>query len=387
MRLDIAWHSRTSDIPISLWRDCFQPPKEGLFWFRALEAGQLHEQFTFLYGLLQADHVPIGVVPAFIFDLPLRLVAPPSLARFIIFLERSALKRWSYQRTFFLGTVAGEEGHVGLLPEYSFSSVVRFIHKEARAKATAMRAPMLVWKEFPENARTALDQLLDLRRTFRTVSYPGTSIPLVRGGYQAFLATQRSARRWKINDKLRRGALQLGVETSVVRRPIASELDEIFPLFWQTYLRGKTKFERLTPEFFRAIADCDESTFVILRDAKSGTMVSFMLLLDLGGRVINQFIGIDYSSNDRGYLYFRQFAAAYDWASTTGAHVMQSGQTGYSAKIDMGHSLVPLWNYAEHHNLLMNWIYAKIGREITWDTLDDQLAEYLKAHPTERLTS
>jgi len=65
---------------------------------------------------------------------------------------------------------------------------------------------------------------------------------------------------------------------------------------------------------------------------------------------------------------------------------MQSGQTGYMAKIDMGHSLVPLWNYAEHHTFLMNWIYAKIARDIAWDTLDDQLAEYLKAHPIERLT-
>jgi len=386
MRLDITWHNRTSDIPNSLWRDCFEPPKEGLFWFRTLEAGRLQDQFTFLYGLLRADYVPIGIVPAFIFDLPLHLVAPPSLARFIPFLERSPLRRWSYQRTFFLGAVAGEEGHVGLLPEYSFSSVVRFIHREARAKATAMRAPMLVWKEFPENARAALDQLLDTRRTFRTVSYPGTAIPLVRGGYQAFLATQRSTRRWKINDKLRRGALKLALEKSVVRRPTATELGEIFPLFWQTYLRGKTKFERLTPEFFRAIADCDESTFVVLRNAKSGSMVSFMLLLDLGERVINQFIGIDYASANSGYLYFRLFASGYDWACTTGADVMQSGQTGYMAKIDMGHSLVPLWNYAEHHTFLMNWIYAKIARDIAWDTLDDQLAEYLKAHPIERLT-
>jgi hypothetical protein len=51
------------------------------------------------------------------------------------------------------------------------------------------------------------------------------------------------------------------------------------------------------------------------------------------------------------------------------------------AKLDMGHSLVPLWNYCEHRNPLVNRIYRDIAARITWDTLDDQLAEFLNAHP------
>ena len=59
---------------------------------------------------------------------------------------------------------------------------------------------------------------------------------------------------------------------------------------------------------------------------------------------------------------------------------MQSGQTGYMAKLDMGHNLIPLWNYCEHRNLAVNWIYRRVASGISWDTLDAQLGEYLKAH-------
>jgi len=387
MRLGITWHNRTTDIPHSLWRDCFTPPREGLFWFRSLETAKLEDQFTFLYGLLQTDGSPIGIVPAFVFDLPLDLVIPPEIARIITPFTRGPLRRLAYQRTLFIGNVAGEEGCVGLLPGHELSDVALFIHAAARELAAAMKVPMLVWKEFPDSVRTAFDGMLGATRAFRVVSYPGTVIPLEHGGYLAYLAKQRSERRWKIKDKLQRGAKNLPLTTSIIRQPSESDLEEIFRLFWQTYLRGKTKFERLTPEFFRAIAGCNEATFVVQRGAASGRMLSFMLMLDLGERVINQFIGIDYASAPNGFLYFRLFGAGYDWACTTKATVLQSGQTGYTAKLDMGHSLVPLWNYCEHMNPLANRIYRDIAARIAWDTLDDQLAKYLNAHPELRLVN
>ena len=384
MQLDLTWHDRTTDLPDWLWDACFGPPREGLFWFRSLEAGNLGAQFTFLFGLLQRDGVAIGIVPAFLFDLPLDLVIPPRIAHFVLPLARGPLSRIAYQRTLFVGNVAGEEGHIGLLPSYTLQEMAPFVHSALRAKARALKAPMLVWKDFPESDRAALDELARSGRVFRVVSYPGTAIPLVRGGYAAFLTTLRSDRRWKINNKLRRSAKKVVVTTTLVVQPQKAELDEIFALFWQTYLRGKTKFERLTPQFFQAIAACEKSTFIVQRDAASGKMLAFMLILDLGQRLINRFIGIDYPSTAGGFLYFRLFAAAYDWACTTKATVMQSGQTGYMAKLDMGHNLIPLWNYCEHRNPAVNWFYRRVASGISWDTLDAQLGEYLKAHSEAR---
>ncbi|MEO8739621.1 MAG: hypothetical protein ABI537_07965 [Casimicrobiaceae bacterium] len=384
-RLDLSWHDRASDIPEGLWRACFSPPGEGLFWLRAIEAGTVAGQFKFQFGLLEQDGVAIGIVPAFLFDLPLEIVLPPGIARGLTALARGPLRRIGYLRTLFVGNVAGEEGQVGLLPGHALSRLAPFVHDALRAKARALKAPMLVWKDFPASERVALDELARNGRVFRTVSYPGTAIPLVRGGYAAFLATVRADRRWKINDKLRRGARTIAVATTIVGQPGSAELDEIFALFMQTAARGKIAFERLTPEFFRTIAACDESTFIVLRDAATKKMLAFMLMFDLGERVINQFIGIDYTAGAGAFLYFRLFAVAYDWACTTQAGVMQSGQTGYMAKLDLGHTLIPLWNYCEHRNPAVNWMYRRIASEIGWDALDSQLREYLKAHPEARV--
>lgn len=338
-------------------------------------------QFTFLFGVLSRDGAPIGIVPAFVFDVPLELVIPPRIARFVLPIARGPFRALARQRTFFIGNVAGEEGHVGLVAGQRLREVAAFIHSSARVRAGALGAPMLVWKDFPDADRQALDALCEASRTFHIVSYPGSSIPLVAPGYEAFLATRRSEQRRKVKTKLQRGKASLALQTLVVERPGERELEEIFALFRQTYARATTRFEELTAEFFRALARCDEATFIVLRDAGRGPMRAFMLMLDLGDRVINQFIGIDYACDEGAFLYFRLFEAAYDWACTTGAATLHSGQTGYMAKLDMGHALVPLHNFCEHRDRIVNAVLRRGAAGINWDTLDPQLAEYLRAHP------
>src|SRR5690348_9196482 len=127
----LEWHSRCCDLPDSLWSQVFAPPQEGRFWFEALEAGTEAGQFQFLYGCLRREGEPVGIVPAFIFDMPLELVLPPVLARIVRQFARGPLQGLASQRTFFIGNVAGEEGHVGLLPGLQLAEVARFIHREA----------------------------------------------------------------------------------------------------------------------------------------------------------------------------------------------------------------------------------------------------------------
>jgi hypothetical protein len=380
--LEIVWHRRSADIPETVWRACFAPPHEGRFWFSALEAAGIDDQFSFYFGLLREGGAPIGIVPAFVFDLPLALVLPDAAGRVASWMQGSSLRKLARIRTFFIGNVAGEEGHVGLNARYRLDGVAAEIHAAARKQATMAEAGLLVWKDFPDSDRGALDALLARERAFRMPSYPGTRIALLPGGYEACLASMPTQHRHKMRKKLRRGAEMLPLTTSVLRKPTAAQLQELFALYEQTYRRGTTKFERLTLNFFADIAQFDGATFVVLHYPQSGRMVGFMLLFDLGERVINQFIGIDYESAQGAYTYFRLFAAAYDWACTTRARVMQSGQTGYMAKLESGHTLVPLWNYCEHRNAAVNWMFRKVAGRITWHTLDEQLREWLSAYPS-----
>src|SRR5256885_3667648 len=140
---------------------------------------------------------------------------------------------------------------------------------------------------------------------------------------------QKGPHRHNLKKKLRRSRERGELDSSRIQSPPQETLDEIFALFWQTYEHGKTKFERLTPAFFSAIAKEPVSHFILLRDPKTNRLVAFMLCFALGSRAINKFIGLDYAYSDDWYLYFRLWEAAVTWASSTGANELQSGQTGY----------------------------------------------------------
>jgi hypothetical protein len=133
--------------------------------------------------------------------------------------------------------------------------------------------------------------------------------------------------------------------------------------------------------FFERIREQAPARFILQRDPTDGALVAFMLVFHLGDRVINKFIGLDYRRGAKAYLYFRLFDAALDFAYASGARELQSGQTGYRAKLDLGHGLVPLFNVFRHGNPLVHALFRAIGSRVTWRSLDSDLAEFLRAHP------
>ena len=106
-----------------------------------------------------------------------------------------------------------------------------------------------------------------------------------------------------------------------------------------------------------------------------------MLCFQLGDRAINKFIGLDYNLGKDWLLYFRLWEQAVIWALSVGATEFQSGQTGYRAKLDVGHGLVPLDNFCRHQNFVIHRLFALIARTIRWGSFDDDLKNYLAAYP------
>ena len=235
---------------------------------------------------------------------------------------------------------------------------------------------MIVWKDFPAEVEEDAKVLVEQAGMFAAVSYPGTRAVLPPGGCAKYLESMRSSHRHNLKKKLRRGEAVGSLVASVIQNPDPQTLEQIFGLFWQTYEKGKTKFEKLNPKFFQEIAKFEGSHWVLLRHPADGKPAAFMLCFSLGKRVINKFIGLDYTLAGDWFLYFRLWREAVEWASRAGATEIQSGQTGYRAKLDVDHTLVPLTNYCRHRNPLMNWVFAKVAMGITWETLDEDLKNF-----------
>ncbi|MBI5920555.1 MAG: GNAT family N-acetyltransferase [Betaproteobacteria bacterium] len=378
----VDWRSSVEEIPQSLWEACFLPPLEGRWWYQALHASGLEDQFQFWYGLIQCNGEPVGIAPTFKMDVPMQLVLPPALmpmARLLGRLKPSLL----YQRTLFLGSPCADEGSLGLLPEVNRLQAMRAVHQALLLQARKLKAPMLVWKDFPASYGDEFSRLAKHEGLFPLRSYPGTMAVLPGVTKEEYFASLKASRRHILKKKIRRSAEKVGVKVDVIQYPDQAAMNEIFNLFWLTYEKATTKFERLNRAFFERIAQTPAAYFIILREQDSGSMIAFMLCFASEHHVINKFIGIDYARPKEWLLYFRLWDAALDWALSRGARSIQSGQTGYAPKIELGHRLVPLTNYCRHRNPLIHMIYGLVAKTVSWATLDEDLARFLKAHPEE----
>lgn len=378
----ITWVESVGAVPADLWGRCFAPHLEGRWWYAALESCGLEDQFRFFYGVIADGGGPIGVAPAFVMDVPIRLVVPDALLPAANLLGR-IFPALLHQRTLFVGSPCSDEGALGLAPGCNRREVYRFVHRAVCELADRLKAPMRVWKDFPEEDRPYFAALIESEGVFPLASFPGTIVSLSQPDKASYLASLTSSRRNKLKKKLRPlDGDPLSV--SFVDHPTGAELDEIFALFWKTYEKGKTKFERLNAAFFTRIAEGAESTFIVIRDKGSGAMVAMMLCFVLEQRIINKFIGIDYDRPKEWFLYFRLWEAVVDLAISKRATSIQSGQTAYAPKLEIGHKLQPLTNYVSHRNPLMHWIYRMGAKTVSWETLDKDLAVFLKAHPDQR---
>ncbi len=378
----VNWVSSATEISVELWQKCFVG-KEGPWWYQALEGCGLEDQFTFSYAIISRGSEQIGIAPAFIMDVPMELVAPPKVIKLLKFhpLVGKLFPFLVYQRTLFLGSPCADEGTIGLLPGEKLSEVAGVLQDALYQRAVVYKAPMIIWKDFCEDDAEALQSLSRSHGLFKVVSYPGTGIPLADGKVDTYFKNLSLKKRHNLRKKLKRSKERLAVNVEIIQHPSGEILDDIFALFWQTYERGKTKFERLNRRFFELIAQADIAWFILLRDSETGRLVAFKLCFKLGAKVINKFIGLDYEMAENAHLYFRLWEVAVEWALANGVTEIQSGQTSYAAKFEVGHSLLPLTNYCKHRNRIIHRIYAEIAKGISWSTIDDDLKTYLTAHP------
>ncbi|MFZ9643208.1 MAG: peptidogalycan biosysnthesis protein [Candidatus Methylopumilus sp.] len=375
----LEWHQSVESIPEQLWQQCFASPYEGKWWYAALERAGLDSQFKFMYGLVSFNDQPVAIAPAFLMDVPIALVIPPALLPIFNLLGK-LFPSLLFQRTFFIGSPCSDEGRVGLVEGADAGEVFACINKAMRTQADALGATMRVWKDFAEEQASALIPLLKRDGLFHLVSFPGTTLQLAGNNKDDYMASLKASRRNKLKKKMKQ-ANEAPVFVEILSQPSAEVMDEIFALFWQTYEKGNTKFEQLNRRFFDEISSYQNSHYVILRKNQSKEMLCFMLCFKLGEHVVNKFIGIDYKQPKEWFLYFRLWDAAVEWSYSVGATSIQSGQTGYAPKIELGNDMVALSNYCQHQNPIVNFIYQLVAKTINWDTLDADLAIYVKAYP------
>ena len=97
-------------------------------------------------------------------------------------------------------------------------------------KANELRAPLIVWKDFPESSAADFNWLSHQRRLFRVISLPNTVVEFPSPSKEDYFAALKGTRRRKLKTKLKRSREQVALAVEIVQRPDAKTLDDIFGL-------------------------------------------------------------------------------------------------------------------------------------------------------------
>jgi hypothetical protein len=373
------WYQLAREIAGEAWSACFPKTVEGSWWYETLESCGLEKQFQFQYLVIFDENGPAAIAPVFLMNVPLQVMAPAELKKTLDLIAKFAPFLTNI-RTLFIGSPCAEEGTVGIAAGRDPDFILAKVNEATEELAAEKSASMIVWKDFEEGASDRIARQASGWGFLQIPSFPGTELTIPLGDFETYLQSLKKTRRQNIKKKLASSRTTGSLTAEVISRPDDNLISQLFALFWQTYQKSETKFEVLTLDFFRKIAVKEPAHFLVLRD-ENGTPVAFRLFFELESKIISKFIGIDYQRESELFLLFRLVEEGIRYAQSKGMTIIQSGQTAYGPKLEMGHRLVPQYNFMRHRNPLIHKILVHLASDITWSTVDESLATYLKAHP------
>jgi len=362
--LAFRWHTSIEDVA-DTWSACF-PPEQVLAsrdLQRAVEAAGLEEvAYHYLVG---SDGRGLDcLLPCFTFRVSLVSVAPPWLQAAVAGIRR-LWPTFLMVRLFVVGTPLSICGDLLGLGEHRDGCrwdehALRRLFTEVTHKARSLGISLTLIKEFSGPLRDRLQAALAGRYLF-VDSLPTTYLPLPRTRTGGYLTAIRSRYRNKLKHRIAIGNRSgLRWET---RTDVGPHAQEIYGLYRQVLDRSTTRFEQLTPEFFRcALAALPGRSFLLLgfavADGSERLVACELVLCD---RLVMHpiYSGFDYTCKEQSALYFNTFYRLIEEAERRGCHAVHIGQTAYEVKAELGALAHPLHLAVHHGSPLVRFILAR----------------------------
>ena len=94
-----------------------------------------------------------------------------------------------------VGSPVLDEGRVGLVSHVNRRTALLSLQVALEKKADELRAPLIVWKDFPESSSADLNWLSHERRLFRVISFPNTIVEFPSHRKEDYFAAMKGSRR------------------------------------------------------------------------------------------------------------------------------------------------------------------------------------------------
>jgi predicted N-acyltransferase len=281
----------------------------------------------------------------------------PGKIRSVVDAIRKILPRFLTMRVLMVGCAAGT-GDLDACEEKDEAWVANALQASLSTYARQNKASLIVLKDFPATYRSEL-KTFPLNGYARIPSMPMTRLPLHYHNWDEYFRTLSKATRKDLRRKFRKAGRAPTIEMAVVT-DISPFIDEIYPLYLAVHERSPFKFETLTKDYFRAVAQRmpERARFFIWRQL--GKIVAFSFCLVCDDKIYDECIGLDYGVALDLHLYFYTLRDIISWALEQGLKYYYSNPLNYEPKLHLDCELVPLDLYVMHTNPLLNPIFRRL---------------------------
>ncbi len=344
-----------------LWQAAFPPHWKDYRYYQTLEETFAHE-FPQRYLVLRAipargENAPVrAILPLFFVEQDLTVSLSARL--------RSWLRPWRRRltlRMLMAGCIVGD-AQIGLLdPADDPAAVCAELDEAVDLFARGERVSLVLFKDFPEAYRPAMQPLTACGRYTRLPSLPAVGLPLDFATFDEYLqtrpgkATRKSLRRKFREVDMLADPITLEVKTEVT----PAEAAALHALYERVARRGDVHFEVFTAEYFLALGQRmpEQTRYFIWRQA--GRIVAFSFCTVHDGAIYDNDLGLDEAAASALHLYHVTFRDIVRWALAHGLTQYYSSPFNYDPKLRLRMSLVPLDLYARHTspvvNLALRW--------------------------------
>ncbi|PYJ74469.1 MAG: GNAT family N-acetyltransferase [Verrucomicrobia bacterium] len=358
------------------WRRAFQNKCKDHRYYEIVDE-TLEGDFEHRYFVLEDDAGNARAIQPVFFVRQNLVEGVPGKIRSLVDLIRKKFPRFLTMRVLMIGCAAGA-GDLDACDEKDEAWVTAALLASLRNYARQNRASLVVLKDFPAKYRPALEAFSS-NGYARIPSMPMTRLLLHYHDWDEYFRTLSKATRKDLRRKFRKAERAPKIDMKVVN-DITPYVDEIYPLYLRVHERSPLKFERLTKDYFRAIAQQMPERAYFFIWQQSGKIVAFSFCLVCEGAIYDECIGLDYSVALDLHLYFYTLRDIISWSLQQGLKYYYSNPLNYEAKLHLDCELVPLDLYVMHTSVLLNRIFRRIIKYLGPTRHDPFLRKFPNAH-------
>ncbi len=349
--------SRASDIPVEEWRRIYPDILESRSFFKTLDESGL-SQFEFYYLAVYAGEEKVALAPFFLMRYLLDTTVQGLLKAFLLKIKK-IFPRFLELKAVVCGLPMGQ-GRIGRNEDSG--KMMDAIRSGLESFAEEKQISVIGFKDFDQEDCRFLEGL-QAQGYYQFENFPSTEMDIPFQSLEEYLKSLSKVSREGFKRKLRKADREGCLEMEIKNRLEPDEMDLVYSLYLQTARKNtELSFEILSRDFFGRISENmpGETRYFLWR--KDGRLAAFALCLVSKQRMIDYYLGFDYSIAYDYHLYFVRFRDLMNWCIQNKIQKYEMGPTSYEPKRRLGFGFVRLFIYAKHRNKFANPFFHLLWR-------------------------